>query len=319
MAFNAYAVNQSSNENKVSVDFDALNKHIVETCDLQNGETLIGYVSSIVDLGTQKIDDAQYDVDNGDEDLSIVELTDKYQEDIDNGRITKFDMAWDMDKKANVIKKFVPQKDRQAIIYSVDFPDIELDKAPFFGAESNPQPLRLYAGGEFWNKGIGKMVVARPIALKETKDDKLGWTMHPRSQLYKMALAAKIISADEPFKPSNIDKLLGKSFQFKVQVSLTAGKDGKKYLNERLSFVGGLARGQEPKEPVNQSIVQFYGDNDEKALKELRATVVNTITQAVNFDDSHIKQQLVNAGKIKEDNVPNNTNTQQNGEEEQWD
>ena len=104
-----------------------------------------------------------------------------------------------------VIKKFVPQKDRQAIVYAVDFPDVIVDKGEFFG-QSNPQPLRLFIGGQFWNGE--KMLVQNMIALKVTKDDNIEggktWTMNPKSSLYKMALGAKLIETGKAFNPSRI-------------------------------------------------------------------------------------------------------------------
>ena len=297
--FQVYSAQSSEGGDKGTVDFEALNSYVVETAGLQDTETLVGYVSGIYDLGTQSIPDAEYKVDKGDEDLTIGELTDKYQEKIDNGEITKFAIAYDIDTKSNIIKKFVPQKDRQAVVYSVDFPDIMLDKAPFFGAESNPQPLRLYYGGEWWDKPTQKMIVSSVIPLKKTKDDKVGWTMHPLSQLYKMAVASKIVTKEQPFLPEMIDQLLGKSLQFKAQVFFNE-KDGKKYYNERLNFVGALARGQVEVEAGKTSLIMFHAENDEVELRELRKHVINTMARAKNFSGSPIEAQLVKLGRITE-------------------
>lgn len=295
--FQVYSAQNSEGSDKNQVDFEALNRYVVETAQLQDGETLVGYISGIYDLGTQVLPDAEYRVDKGDEDLTIGELTDKYQDKIDNGEITKFALAYDVDSKSHVIKKFVPQKDRQAVGYSVDFPDIMLDKAPFFGAESNPQPLRLYYGGEWWDKPTQKMLISSVIPLKKTKDDKLGWTMHPRSQLYRMAVASKVITSNEAFQPEMIDQLLGKSLQFKAQIFFNK-KDGKEYYNERLSFVGGIARGQKEVEVGKTALVMFHADNYEEDLRELRKHVINTMARATNFEGSPIQAQLEKIGRI---------------------
>lgn len=300
--FQVYSAQSSEGGDKNQVDFEALNKYVVETAQLQEGETLVGYVSGIYDLGTQVLPDSEYKVDKGDEELTIGELTDKYQDKIDNGEITKFAIAYDVDTKSNIIKKFVPQKDRQAVVYSVDFPDIMLDKAPFFGAESNPQPLRLYYGGEWWDKPSSKMVVSSVIPLKKTKDDKIGWTMHPLSQLYKMAVASKIITKADAFQPEMIDQLLGKSLQFKAQVFFNE-KDGKEYYNERLNFVGALARGQEEVEAGKTSLIMFHAENDETQLRELRKHIINTMARATNFQGSPIEAQLVKLGRITSTNT----------------
>jgi hypothetical protein len=122
------ATSESSSNNKPKVDYDALNKYVVETAGLQNPETLRGVVSCLVDLGTQKQNDGQYNVDKGDEALSIEQLTEKYAQAIAEGKITKFAEAWDSDVNAKVIKKFVPQKDFQSVIFAVDFPNIMIKK-----------------------------------------------------------------------------------------------------------------------------------------------------------------------------------------------
>lgn len=296
-----------SNEGGKEVDFKALNESVVEQANLREETTLVGYVSSIIDLGTQKLSDAEYKVDKGDEDLSIGELTEKYQDKIDSGEITKFAVAYDIDTKSQMIKKIVPQKDRQAVCYSVDFPDVIVDKAVFFGKDPDPKPLRLYIGGEWWDKPNNEMVISSVIPLKKTKDDKIGWTMHPLSQLYKMAKAAKVIPipsedlkvGQDPmaFQPEMLDKLLGKSLQFKAQVYMNE-KDGKEYYNERIGFVGALARGQNEFQDVKTNLIMFNAENNVDSLKELRKHVINTMKRATNFSGSPIEAQLVAAGKI---------------------
>ena len=91
--FQVYSAESSEGSSGKTIDFDALNKYVVETADLENGDTLVGVISGIYDLGTQKLPDAEYKVDSGDEDLTIGELTDKYQDKIDEGLITKFEIA----------------------------------------------------------------------------------------------------------------------------------------------------------------------------------------------------------------------------------
>lgn len=304
--FQVYSAESTDGSNKGTIDFDALNKYVVDECGLENPETLIGYVSNIVDLGTQILPDSEYGVDKGDEDLTIPELEDKHADKIEDGSISKFEVVWDYDTKSNMIKKFVPQKNRQAICYSVDFPDILIDKAPFFGGESNPLPLRLWIGGEWYEQEIKKMTISRVIALKKTKDEKVGWSMHPLSSLYKMAIGAKIINSSQAFQPEQIDKLLGKSLQFKAQVFFKEGKNGKDYYTERLNFVGGLARGQIAHEDVKTNLIQFHAENDETALKELRNHVINTMALATNFKGSVVEKQLIALGKFtpEEESTP---------------
>ena len=298
MAFNTYGAEQSE-KRESSVDYDALNKYVVETVQAEQPETMVGVVSMIVDLGTQKLPDAEYEVDDEDKGLTVDELNEKHKESIESGKITKYGMAYDNGKQ--VIKKFVPQKDRQAIVYAVDFPDVIIDKGQFFG-QSNPQPLRLFSGGQFWNGE--KMIVQNMIALKVTKDDNIEggsvWTMKPNTTLYKMALGAKIIETGKAFNPSRIDELLGKSLQFEIQVF----KNSKSYYTEKLKYVGGLGRGQQPLSLDKTYMIEFNGDNDVEGLKQLRANIVNTIKNATNYQGSKIQQQLegLNSGNNASDN-----------------
>ena len=283
------ATQQKNQSNKPTVNFDALNQYVVETCQLQQPETMLGVVSVMVDLGTQKQNDAEYDLDESDKGLSIEELTEKYSLDIHEGRIRKFDKSYDSKTKSWVIRKFVPQQDRQSIVYAVDFPDIMLDKGKFFGEEEgkNLKPLRLWIGGQYWNKYQEKMLVQNVIPLKVTNIADQGqpkkWSMNPKSSLYKMAVAAKIINQGEAFLPQDADKLLGKTLQFKAQVFFNKGNDGKQYYTEKLAFAAGLARGQVEKEVDNTYLIQFNQPNDPQALKELRKHVVNTIENATNY------------------------------------
>ena len=296
MGFDAYSAVETTKETKV-VDkdlYNKLNKYVVDTCQLQQPETLQGVISMIVDLGTQKLQDAQYKLDTEDKDLSIEELNEKYADELVSGKVSKFDKAYDNDSKSWLIHKFVPEKDRQSIVYAVDFPEIMLDKGQFFGGESNPKPLRLWFGGQYYQKSQGKMLVQNVIPLKVTKADNVnGWTMNPKSSLYKMAVAAKVIKQNDQFLPQDIDKLLGKTLQFKAQVFFKKGNDGKEYYTEKVSFAAGLARGQSEREIENTYLVQFNKPNNPEALKELRKHIINTIENATNFEGSVIQKELL--------------------------
>lgn len=296
MAFDNYAPAPSATD-KPAVDYDALNRYVVEECKLQQPETMLGVISMIVDLGTQKQNDATYKLEGDDVGLTAEQLTVKYAKEIAEGKISKFADAYDNDSSSWLLQKFVPQKPHQSIAYAVDFPDIMLDKGKFFGEDKpNPKPLRMWIGGQYWNKHIGekgKMLVQNVIPLKVTKDDKItGWTMNPLSSMYKMALAAKLIQTDEAFLPENIDALLGKTLQFKAQIFFKKGKDGKEYYTEKLTYAAGMARGQAERQLDATYLIQFKQDNDPQGLKELRGHIVNTIQNATNYEGSAIQKQL---------------------------
>jgi hypothetical protein len=300
MAFKTSAVTTTSNNSdRPQVDFDALNEFVVEQVGCQQPETLNGVLTGIIDLGNQKLPDAEYDVDSGDESLTVEELTDKYSADIESGKISKFDIVkdWSTRPPKEVIKKFVPQKDRQCISYCVDFPDVMLDKGKFFGENSEPKPLRLYFGGQYYNTFSKKMMVQNLLPLKITniaKDPQNSkvWSLSPKSQLHKMAVAAKLINTGDAFLPDNIDELLGKTLQFKVQIGFNE-KGDKKYYFEKLSFLGAIQRKDKPFEDVPVFLIQMDEENDPEALKGLRKHIINTMEMSTNFEGSVLQKQLL--------------------------
>jgi hypothetical protein len=285
MAFRVANVPQNNSGEGSNVDFDAINRYVVETAGLEDRETVPGIISSIVDLGIQKQPDAEttFTGDADEEAEIIAKFPDTYFKD-----------GVDQETKQEVRLKCWPQKPVQCVALSVDFPDIVVDKGQFFD-ESKPLPLRLYLGGQFYIPGQG-MIVARPTPLRVVNLDKTRktkkWSLAQNNILHKMAVAAKLIKADEVFLPQDIDKLLGKAFQFDAQVFFK--KSGsKEYYTEYVKFATALGRGQSIGElEVTPYIVEFDGDNEDEAIKGLRSHVVNTIKQAENFAGSKIAKQI---------------------------
>lgn len=288
MSFDAYSAGENSGKRKSAVDFEALNKYVVETAQLENREVLIGVVSSLVDLGTQSQEDAAV-VFTGDEDDEAAEIAKNPNTYFENGIDPN-----DPKRKKQVRLKRWPQKPIQSVAISVDFPDIMLNKGQFFGdASAEEKPLRLWLGGSFYIPEIGQ-VVGRPTPLKVTKNTKDQWSFNKKHLFYQMASAAKFVdpSKDEPFLPKDIDKLLGRAFNFEAQVFFKESK-GSEYYTEYLKFVGALGRGQvAPEHKVAKNLIQFNQDNDPEALKELRNHVKNTIKRASNYEGSKIQKQL---------------------------
>lgn len=289
----------STNTDRPQVDFAALEQYTVDTAECEQPETLNGVVVGIIDLGNQRLPDAEYDVDSGDESLTVEELTDKYSADIESGKISKFGITkdWSVRPPKEVIKKFVPQKDRQCITYAVDFMDIMLDKSQFFGEKSEPKPLRLYFGGQYYNTFSKKMMVQNllPLKLTNINNDRNGkpiFSLNPKSQLHKMAVAAKLINTGDAFLPDRIDELLGKTLQFKVQIGFNE-KGDKKYYFEKMSFIGALQRKDKPFEDVDTFLIQMDEPNDPEALKQIRKHLLNTMECATNFEGSALQKQLL--------------------------
>lgn len=280
MSFETYGVDQKESSNANKVDFDGLNKYVVNTAKLEERETLVGYVSMIVDLGTQEQPDAE---------VVFVGTEEDEAEAIAEKPLTYFKDGYDQESKKQVRFKCWPQKAVQCVAVAVDFPEIILDKGEFFGA-SKPLPLRLWLGGQFYIPEVG-MVIGRPSPLKVNK--KLGdWSLDQKHLFYKMAVADKQIKPGQVYKPQQIDQLLGKAFQFDAQVFFKEHK-GKEYFTEYVKFVSGLGRGQSAPELLTEPMmIQFNKENDEAAVKELRAHVVNTIKRASNYEGSAIQKQI---------------------------
>lgn len=285
MAFGAYGVEQkdgnANNGDKVNVNFDELNEYVVKTAQLEQPETLIGYVAGIYDLGMQDMPDSEVVFAGSEEEEA--EIITQYPS-------TYFKNGTDPQTKKPVRLKCWPNKPQQCITMAIDFPDIIVDKGQFFG-ESKPMPLRLYLGGQFYIENAG-MVVARPTPLRIRKNKDGKWSFDSKHLLHKMAVGCKLINADGVFLPQQIDELLGKPFQFSAQVFFKESK-GKKYYTENIKFVGGLGRGQvAPELTTTPFVVQFDGKNPEESIKELRAHIVNTIKRANNYASSGIKKQI---------------------------
>jgi len=282
MAFTTSAVAKNENSTKTEVSYEELNKYVVETAGLQDRENLIGYISGIVDLGQQNMPDAE-----------VVFTGSKAEEEaeVEKNPNTYFEDGYDPVSKKQVRFKKWPQKPVQCVAVSVDFPDIILDKGKFFG-KSSPAPLRLWMGGSFYIPGQG-MVIGRPTPLKINKSSG-EWSFDKKHLFHKMAVASKLIKADDVFLPQDIDQLLGKAFQFEAQVFFKESK-GKEYFTEYLKFLGGLGRGQAaPEVLLDPFLIEFDGDLTPTKMQNLRSHVINTIKQANNYEGSKIQEYLEN-------------------------
>lgn len=293
-------------EDYVQVDWKAMQKETVEIAALQNPETLIGIVSSIISLGVQQQPDGEYLFDGTPDDEAKEIAT--------NPSIRFEDRAkfYDGGKwLENVRVKIVPRKDVEQVAVTIDFPEILIDKQKYFGKDADPKPLRLILGGEFKPSKDSPIIVAKPLALTVRKNDKTynEWSFMPNHTFYQMAVGAKLIEKGKPFLPDNIGQLIGKAFQFEVQV----GFNEKGYYFEKCSFKAALGRGQVVPQfdPSILSMVLFDVDNKEEYVKTLRASIKNTIKRAKNYQGSKIQQQLEGSqSSNSQQNVESNTNAQ---------
>lgn len=277
-----------------TIDFEAINKYRVEAAGLQDRETLGAYVAAVIDLGVQKQPDAEtvFVGSEEDEEAIMAQYPDTYFKD-----------GVDQDTKKEVRLKCWPQKPVQCVVLAIDIPDIIVDMAKAYGEPSNPLPLRMYTGNQFYIPTQG-MVVARPTPLRVVNLDKTRktkkWSLAQNNMLHKMAVAAKLIKPDEAFLPDRIDELLGKAFQFDAQIYMKQSGQ-KEYFTEYLKFASALGRGQTVAElTTTPQLIQFDEENPDAAIVELRQHVVNTMKQAENYKGSVIQKQIDTLRKKKE-------------------
>lgn len=245
-----------------TIDWDGLNKHVVESAGLEEVKTVVGVVSGIVGLGVQQLEDASRELKGDETEESVLEkFPGNYIKEIDGKRM----VCW-------------KQPPMPTLALVIDFPGIEIDKGKFFGGEEEPKRLRLILNGEF-NPGGGK-VVSRPLNFRHTTE--LGsQSISPKNTLYKMAMDSSLIKGGEAFPADRIGELLGKAYLFRAQVHFK--KD--KYYTEYCKFLGGLMEGLvAPVIPEDElTLVQVDEKNDLEMLKELRASIRNTIMRSPEY------------------------------------
>ena len=285
----------TTNENRKEIDWDARSEYLVEKAGTANGpEAMIGVVSGIVDLGLQQQEDAKMEW-KGDEQSEIEELekNDKqYFETLPN------------DKGIPTRYKRWAVKPCQQVAITIDFPDVQVNNDQFFADEDTgiEHPLRQLLNGEFYQKGVGK-IVGKPYNLKETRNDDGTWSIKNNTILFKLAQAVGgVLDHKGLLKPAYLGNLLGKAALFDVDISINES-GGKKYLNEKIKLNGQVPKAMQKMIPELDASyvygVNFKGTQDKEVLKNLRQSVVTTMTQAVNFEGSDVQKALIEIGKIK--------------------
>ena len=134
-----------------------------------------------------------------------------------------------------------------------------------------------------------------PLKITNINSDRNGkpiFSLNPKSQLHKMAVAAKLINTGDAFLPDRIDELLGKTLQFKVQIGFNE-KGDKKYYFEKMSFLGSIQKKDKPFENVETFLIEMASENDPEALKQIRKHLLNTMEMATNFEGSALQKQLL--------------------------
>lgn len=281
-----------------TVDFDALNLHVIEAVGTQaKAKTVVGFVSGMYDLGMQPRPDYEelYDAANADQAKALeagearIETKNYY----DNSS-----KKWHND--AEVFCK--PRTPAKAFALSVDFPQYVVDKAPFFGGESQPLPLRLIMGGTWSVKNPDvedrKMpIVQNPFYLTENTNNEHGvWSISNLTTLYKMGDAAGLVDEEGLFPKEKVSQLLGKALMFKIRVHNKASKKdaSKSFYTEEVKFVSEVPEGL----PVPEfDTTLIHGLNMKKAnnpefLQQTRAVIKNTMRLSTDWETSVIKGEI---------------------------
>jgi len=284
MGFKSSRTEGGSSEGTSDVDWDALNKHVFETCKLEQPETLVGYISMIVELGKQEQEPGSMksELDAEGEAAYLAEELEKHGKK-DGFEPTEFKEVKDKQTQQMVHSKVWKVKPVHCVALAIDFPEIMLNKGKFFGdKDAKEMPLRLWIGGKYKNK------MGYKTNLRESKRDFKVWSLGKGNPLHKMAVAAKLVGVDEPFGVGRLEELLGKSLQFKCRVYMNG-----EYLNDKITFAGGLGRGQDELELKSEThCVYFDQASAEGAWKGVSNHVKNTIRESIEYEHSFAQMTL---------------------------
>lgn len=282
MAFGGQKQTDGNSEKK-EINWNEYQKYMIDTCELEKEEVLVGAISGIQDLGIQAAEDAKIEQKPA--------LTEEQQQEI----IDEYPETYFEEEGSKQYKRF-PSRPQHCVNIVVDFPDIMVDRGQFFG-ESNEAPLRLSMGGKFYTKTNGNILGRKlPVKQKNDKSTNNKWSLPFNNTLYKMAKDCNIIEEGAPFTKWDIDQLVGKSFQFKARVYNNA----KGFYTESVKYQGALGRKDEPIE-LDDNLkheVYFSEDNDLEHVKQLRSEVINTMKMSEDFSGSKLEAQLIAVGKI---------------------
>ena len=290
-----------SNPETANVNFDEMNKYIVDTVGCADKpEAMIGIVSGVIDLGLQAQDDAKM-VWTGNAASEQAEL-DKEREKTGKEPLQYFETLPN-DQKVPTRYKRWPVKAQRSVAVNVDFPSTLINRGKFFDENGVGEelPFRGLLNNEFGLKGVGK-VVGKAYSLREQRNDDGSWSLKNNTILFKLAQATNALDAQGNFKPAYLGNLIGEAAMFNVHVFLNE-HGGKQYLNEKLAFNGPVPKMMQGMIPTLDErfmhVVNFKGEQDLEVLKTLRQSVINTMKMAEDFEGSDVQRALIEIGKVK--------------------
>jgi len=296
------AVQQTTGDSNTTVDWDAMNDYVIECAKTEKKpRSLKGVISGIMDLGIQVLEPFE----------ELYKGTDDQDKRLASG-------AAHIKEEGGKQIFVAPQKPTKQVAITVDFPAIKLNKSQFFenGDDRGDEPLRLLLNGEYWDSKISKRVVGRGYSIKERKHDDGTWAFAKNNQIHKLADAVGLLDEEGYFTKDRLGELIGECAQFTVRVYLKPNKKdpNKVYYTEEVKLNGMIAEDENTGEVVlpvfDEGILyntNFNQVNKPSYLKQLRASVKNTMALATNYDESIIKKELGDKGskpaKTKEADV----------------
>lgn len=292
-----------------NINFEGLTAHVIEAVGCsEKPESMVGVISGVIDLGLQAQEDAKMKW-SGTE-AEEAEVLEKEREKTGKEPLQYFEDI--KDQKTGAMQRFKrwPVKPQRCVAVTVDFPDTLVNRGQFFdeAGVGEDLPYRGLLNNEFFIKGVGK-VVGKPYSTREQKNDDGSWSLKNNTILFKMGQATSQLDEKGNFKPNYLGNLIGEAVMVNVHVYAN-DYDGKQYLNEKLSFGGPVPKVLQKSIPVLddrfQYMVNFKGPQDEQALKELRQSVINTMTLAEDFIGSDVEKALIAIGKVKEGEAAEN-------------
>jgi hypothetical protein len=283
------------------IDFGAYNKYLVDTVGCsKKPEPQIGIISGVIDLGLQKQDDAKMQW-KGDAASEQAEL-DAERAKTGKEPLQYFETLPD-DKGVPTRYKRWPVKAQRCVALTFDVPTIKVNYGQFFAEDKvgREVPFRGLLNNEFGIKGVGK-VVGKPYSLREQRNDDGTWSLKNNTILFKIGQATEQLDEKGNFKPAYLGNLIGEAAMFNVQVSTTKVGE-KEFLNEKMSFGGPIPQMMKAMVPTLDEefmyMINFVGEQDLNALKQLRQSVINTMKQAEDFEGSDVQKALIEIGRVK--------------------
>lgn len=278
------------------VDYAAREAYLIEKIGTGEApEAMIAVISGLIDLGLQKQEDAKMEW-KGDEASEVAELAknpEQYFETLPN------------DKGIPTRYKRWKVKPCQEVTLTADFADKLVNQSQFFDEVDSGEehPYRMVIGNEFYRKDLKMKTVGKTFSLKETRNDDGTWSIKSNTILYKLAQAAGGVLDDAGLlKPAYLGKLLGKAALFEVDVSKKESK-GKSFFNENIKLNGQVPKVMQSLIPVLDPKyvygVNFKGPQNLEVLKNLRQSIINTMSLATNFEGSDVQKALIEIGRVK--------------------